>query len=85
MGCSAMTDRPRKWYHNVWVVLFLLFFVIGPCGLPLVWTNPRFSRPVKWLLTGVTVLYMVSLAWLTLQMVRAVGQEMRELDQVFRF
>ena len=86
MGCSAMTDQPRKkWYHNIWVVLFLLFFAVGPFGLPLVWTNPRFSRPVKWLLTGVMGFYTVWLAWLTVQMIRAVGQEMRNLDQTFRF
>ena len=81
-----MTDHPgKKWYHNIWVTLCLLFFVVGPFGLPLVWTNPRFSRTVKWLLTGAMVLYTVVLAWLTLQMIRAVSQDMRELDQVFRF
>jgi len=81
-----MTDQPRKkWYHNVWVTLFLLFFVVGPFGLPLVWTNPRFSRRVKWLLTGAMALYTIGLAWLVLQMVRAVSQEMHELDQTFQF
>ena len=81
-----MTDQPKKqWYHNIWVTLFLLFFVVGPFGLPLVWTNPRFSRTVKWLLTGVMVVYTIWLGWLTLQMIRAVGQDMRALDQAFRF
>ena len=86
MDCRPMTDHPRKkWYHNIWVTLFLLFFVVWPFGLPLVWKNPHLSRTVKWLLTGVTVLYTIWLGWLTLQMIRAVSQDMRALDQTFRF
>ena len=67
---DAQAQAPiGKWYHNVWFALFLLFFVLGPFGIPLVWTNPRLARGVKIALTVVTLLYTV---WLVDVTVRAV-------------
>ena len=56
---SAMPEAAKaKWYHSVWFVLVMLFFVLGPFGLPLVWKNPRFSGWVKIALTVAMVVYM---------------------------
>jgi predicted nucleic acid-binding Zn ribbon protein len=45
-------QKPQKWYHNPLVLLFA-FLAIGPFILPMVWTNPRFSRGVKIAITVV--------------------------------
>jgi hypothetical protein len=66
---------PPKWYHNVWFVLVMLLFVVGPFGLPLVWKNPAFPRWVKWALTVVMVCYTLWLLDLTIRMTRAILAE----------
>lgn len=88
---SAMSDAtalpqqpPReRWYYNVWFVLFMLFFVLGPLGLPLVWKNPRFSRWVKLTLTMLMALYTVVLIDLTVRtfqtVMNAVGSQLTPL------
>jgi hypothetical protein len=66
-----MPEPPQqpKWYYNVWFVLLMLFVVLGPFGLPLVWKHPRFSRKVK---MGLTVLTLGYTIWLSIMTVRAV-------------
>ena len=71
-----------KWYHNVWFVLGMLFFVLGPFGLPLVWQHPRFSRRTKWILTIATALYTVLLIDVA---IRAVQHSLQLLDQFTPF
>ena len=94
--CSAcgyrLADRkmpdataPAKWYHNVWVVLFFLFFVLGPFGLPLVWASPKFSKTVKLMLTFVMIIYSAFLVFLTAGMLQAISQNMSQLDSVLRY
>ena len=80
------TDAARaKWYHNVWLVLFVLFFILGPFGLPLVWKSPRFSRWVKVALTGAMVLYTLLFVSLVMQMARAVRGEIDQLNTAIPF
>ena len=74
-GASAASAPPApkaRWYYNVWFVLATLFFVLGPFGLPLVWKNPRFSRPVKIGLTLAMALYTWWLVDLTVKMAQAI-------------
>ena len=82
---AAPMRAGSRWYHNVWMVLFLLFFVLGPFGLPLVWANPRFSRAAKLLLTGVMVLYMWMLVVLTMRMVESVSNSLEQLNNTYLF
>ena len=63
-----------KWYHNIWFVLGMLVFVLGPFGLPLVWRHPRFSRRTKWVLTIATALYTVLLIEITIRTVQGALQ-----------
>lgn len=72
-----------KWYHNVWVVLLMLFFVLGPFGLPLVWKNPRFSRGVKVALTVVMVVYTVVLIDMTVRATKTVLHSLGDLQSAF--
>ena len=74
-----------KWYHNIWFVLFMLFFLLGPFGLPLVWKNPRFSRALKIALTVTMVLYTLLLVDLTLRAVRAVMGELGQFNATLQF
>ena len=46
-----------KWYYRPWVVLAMLFFVLGPLGLPLVYKSPAFSRTWKIILTVLMIAY----------------------------
>ena len=44
-----------SWWESPWVVLTLLFVVIGPFGLPLLWRSRRFTRPWKVALSIIAV------------------------------
>ena len=79
-GEAKPTPSRSRWYHNVWLVLIALFFVLGPFGLPLVWTNPRFSRTVKLILTAAMVIYTIFLIDVTLRMVRAVTTNLGQFN-----
>ena len=46
-----------SWYLSVGFVICMLFLVLGPFGLPLLWKSPRFSSKVKMLLTVATLVY----------------------------
>ena len=74
-----------KWYYNVWFVLLMLFFVVGPFGLPLVWRNPRFSRGVKLALTAVMVLYTIALIHITVGAFRSVSNELKQFNATIQF
>lgn len=54
-----------KWYHNPVAVLLLIFFVLGPFGLPLLWKSPRFSKTGKQVVTALTLLHTGFLLWMT--------------------
>lgn len=75
-----MTDdaaRRDRWYHSVWFVLFMLFFVLGPFGLPLLWKSPRFPQWAKWVLT---ILMIAAFVWITLMAVEIVRATLREYE-----
>ena len=74
-----------KWHQNVWVVLLLLLFVLGPLGLPLVWKNPKFSRPEKILLTLLMAAYTVVLIKMTARLVRSVQTSFESLNSVLQY
>ena len=48
---SAATSPPSKKLHQSTGALILALATVGPLALPLVWTNPRYSRFVKIALT----------------------------------
>lgn len=77
------TPAPAKWYHNIWLLLFMLFFVLGPLGLPMVWKNPRLSRGVKWLLTLSMVAYTILLIDMTIRAVRVAIDHINQLGMSF--
>ena len=85
---AAPRARPAaaaRWYHNIWFVLAMLFLVLGPFGLPLVWKNPNFSRTVKIVLTLLMVIYTIVLIDMTIRMAQVVSQRVNELNRSLGF
>lgn len=81
LGGTPRPAQPQpRWYYNIWFVLFMLFFVVGPFGLPLVWKNPRLSRGVKLALTLAMTVYTVLLIDLTRRTVQAVMNEVSQFQ-----
>ena len=52
-----------RWYYRVPFVLLMLFVVMGPFALPMLWKSPQFSRQAKWILTVLTLIFTVWLVW----------------------
>lgn len=61
-----------KWYYSVWCVLGILFFVLGPFGIPLLWKSPNFTKGWKIGLTAAVALYTVWIVVATLQATQSV-------------
>lgn len=45
------------WHLRPFWVLVLLFFVLGPLGIPYLWKSPRFSQGMKVVLTIAVLAY----------------------------
>ena len=46
-------EAPRpKWYFRPFAIILLLFFVLGPFGLPLLFRSSAFGKTWKIILTG---------------------------------
>jgi hypothetical protein len=58
---KAPPPAPPRWYYRPWAVLVLLFLVLGPVGLPLLWRSPSFSRNWKIVLSAAMAVYTVLL------------------------
>jgi hypothetical protein len=61
---EAAPERP-KYADNPGLVLLMLFLVLGPFALPMLWKGRAFSHRWKWILTFLTILYVLALFWLT--------------------
>jgi len=68
-----------KWYLNPMSVVLLLFFVMGPFALPLLYKSPKFSKTLKIILTVVVIVYTSYLVFASLQIGRELYIRMQEL------
>lgn len=75
---SAPPSKPT-WYYRAWSVVLLLFLVLGPFGLPLLWKSPSFSRGMKLTLTIVVLVYSALLLEAVLTAVRLALEQMNAL------
>jgi hypothetical protein len=61
------------WVENVWVVLLMLFVMLGPLALPMLWRSRKFSLAWKFILTivvaGFTVIVFVVLWYVFNQLI----------------
>jgi len=77
-------DRKAKWYLKPISVVLLLFFVLGPFGLPLVYKSPSFGKTSKMLLTVVIIIYTSYLIFASLEVAKELYGRMGELQELLR-
>jgi hypothetical protein len=67
---ANLAARKPSWSESPWVILPLLFLILGPLALPLLWRSRRFTTSWKSILTvvvtGITVFVGFEL-WQTVQ------------------
>ena len=69
-----------RWHQRPWMILFMLFCVLGPFGLPILYRSPKFRKRSKILLTIVMIPYTWYLCVVTMKQVREISQKMEELQ-----
>lgn len=68
-----MEDKDKqKWYFKSWS-LVISFLCVGPFMLPLVWTNPRFSKQAKITVSVIIIVLTYLLAWLLFSSLKSVN------------
>jgi len=72
-----MRVRPVQRSMPRWLVIFLIFFVLGPFALPLLWVNDRFSRSAKYILTLVVLAYTAFVVWAVYALMQAVNSQVQ--------
>jgi hypothetical protein len=77
-------DEKVKWYLKPMGVVLLLFFVLGPFGLPLLYKSPRFSQKLKIVLTIVVLLYTSYLIIASLEIGRNLFIKMGEFQDILK-
>ena len=71
-----------KWYYRPVAVILLLFFILGPLGLPLLFKSPHFGKTSKILLTIAVLIYTAYLVYATIQITRELFRMMEELQEL---
>jgi len=75
-------DVKIKWYLRPISVVLLLFFVLGPFGLPLLYRSPKFSKTLKIILTIVVMIYTSYLIFASLEIARELYKRLGELQDI---
>jgi len=68
-----------KWYLSPVIVVLLLFFVLGPFALPLLYKSPKFNKTSKTILTIVVIAYTLFLIFASLEIGRELYIRMEKL------
>ncbi len=66
-----------RWHSRPWVIVLLLFFVLGPFGLPLLFRSPGFGKTWKIILTAAVIVYTVYLVIASLEIGTVMYEGMR--------
>ena len=77
-------DGKVKWYFRPIPVVLLLFFVLGPFGLPLLYKSPKFNKSSKIILTIAVIIYTSYLVFASLEIARQLYSRMGELQDVIK-
>jgi polyferredoxin len=81
----VIKEHPKtKWYLRPISVVLLLFFVLGPFGLPLLYKSPDFGKTSKIILTVAVVLYTSYLIFVSLEIGRELYMRMEELQELLK-
>jgi hypothetical protein len=74
-------EKKIKWYYRPIPVLVLLFIVIGPFALPLLYKSPHFSKCWKVLLTILVVIFTGYLIWASIKIWDRMSEVIKEANQ----
>ena len=77
-------DEKIKWYLKPISVVLLLFFVLGPFGLPLLYKSPKFNKTLKIILTIAVIIYTSYLIFALLEIGRELYKRMGELQDMLK-
>jgi hypothetical protein len=80
----AKEEGKVKWYLRPISVVLLLFFVLGPFGLPLLYKSPKFSKALKIMLTIFVIIYTSYLIFASLEIARQLYSTMGELQDMLK-
>lgn len=61
-----------KWYLKPIVVIALLFIVLGPLALPMLYKSPKFSKRAKIVLTIAVILFSLYLIFVSVKIGREI-------------
>jgi len=75
-------SRPIGFLESPWMILPLIFLVLGPLALPLLWRSRQFSFFWKNVLTVITLVYTVLLIVSVWFSVQEAMKSFRELDKL---
>jgi hypothetical protein len=75
-------DEKIKWYLRPIIVIILLFFVLGPFALPLLYKSPKFTKTLKIVLTIVVIVYTLYLVFASIEIGKEVYKRMEELQGI---
>jgi len=73
-------DEKVKWYLRPISVVLLLFFILGPFGLPLLYKSPKFSKTIKIILTIAVIIYTSYLIFASLEIARQLYSGVEKLQ-----
>jgi hypothetical protein len=77
-------EEKIKWYLRPIGVILLLFFVLGPFGLPLLYKSPKFSKTLKIFLTIAVMIYTLYLIIASVEMGRNLYIKMEEFQGMLK-
>lgn len=82
--CNEFLEKkPKdKWYFKTSFII-IAFLCIGPFALPLVWLNPRFSRPLKFVISVVMIILSYYLIVLSINSIKSISEYYKILLQQF--
>ena len=79
---DKMNREKVQWYLNPVIVVLLLFFVLGPFALPLLYKSPGFSKTLRIILTLIVTIYTLGLIFASLEIGREVYIKMEEYRDI---
>jgi len=75
-----------NWSQSRWFVLAMLFVVLGPLAIPMLWRSRRFSVPWKIVLTLLVAILTVAVLWLVWYVVdKTIVEPLKQLKEMRQF
>jgi hypothetical protein len=75
-GPKPIRQKPSD---NPWVVMTMLFLVLGPFALPMLWQGRAFTLRWKWIWTILEIVYTLLLFWVVWVMIKMILEPLMQL------